>query len=119
MPAGEYKDKEKRKKYLQEYNKQWREKNREKACEYLKNWRKLNKERIKKYNKEVVEDGHYSVYLLPNENYVGQTKKIKVTISQHKNLGRDTSNYKILHTFATREEALAKEKEYHDKGYNG
>jgi predicted GIY-YIG superfamily endonuclease len=55
---------------------------------------------------------------LPNENYVGQTKGVKKRISQHKTDGKDTSDYKMLHTFETRKEASTLKKlEYHSNGY--
>lgn len=94
-------------------------KDKEKRKQYLKEWNKKNKERVKEYKKERREDGHFSVYLLPNENYVGQTKSIKSRMYRHKYHGRDTTDYKVLHTFDTREEALQKEAEYHAQGYNG
>lgn len=125
-----YTDKEKQK----EYQKKWYLKNKEKVKENSKQYYHANKERYKEHNKKWQienkeyrneykrlwrEDGHYSVYLLPKENYVGQTKQIKKRMHDHKGYGRDISDYKILHTFNTREEALAKEKEYHEAGYNG
>ena len=98
-----------------DWSKAWKDKNKEKLKEYNKAYYQKTKANRKKY----YTDGHYSVYLLPNENYVGQTQGIKYRMYRHKSLGTDTSDYKILHTFSTREEALAKEKEYHDKGYRG
>ena len=112
-------------------SKKWQKENKEKYIEYLKNYQLENKDKINTYYKEWYNnggkeyqenyylDGYYSVYLLPKENYVGQTKKIKARMADHRYNGRDTSDYKILHTFATRKEAIAKEKEYHAMGYNG
>jgi len=113
-----------------EYNKLYYLKNKEKwegiyetqkesQKEYKKKYAKLNKKYFEDYQKEYRPDGYYSVYLLPNENYVGQTKQIKTRMYDHKYKGRDTTDYKVLHTFSTREEALNKEAEYHDMGYSG
>jgi len=125
-----YKDKEKLKEYqrrwylknrekLKENSKQYYHANKERYKELNKNWQETNREHIREYNKQWRHDEHYSVYLLPKENYVGQTKQIKKRMYDHKHNGKDTSDYKILHTFTTREEALAKEAEYHKAGYNG
>ena len=105
----------KRKDERRAYMKKWRKEN----PDYLRRWRNENKERDDGYRKKYRNDGHFSVYLLPNENYVGQTKSVKTRMYKHKYLGRDISDYKILHTFDTREEALQKEAEYHAQGYNG
>ena len=119
---------------IKEYKRQWYLKNKEKLKEASKEnyhnnkerykehnnkWRELNRAHFKEYQFNWRNDGYYSVYLLPNENYVGQTKGVKKRISQHKTDGKDTSDYKILHTFETRKEAIAKEAEYHSNGYNG
>ena len=61
-----------------------------------------------------------AVYLLPDFNYVGITKNMYKRLTTHKyQQNRFTDNYKILHVYKTRSEALAKEKEYHNMGYNG
>ena len=96
-----YKDKEK--------FKSWIETNKEKVLKHKRDW----------YHKNKKNDNQFSVYLIPNENYVGQTNNIYKRMCWHKHYGRDISDYKVLHTFDTREEALAKEKEYHAMGYNG
>ena len=110
-----YKDKEKQK----EYDRQWYLKNKERKAEYQRKNKEHRNSYLKEYRKTYRFDGHYSVYLLPKENYVGQTKCVRARMYQHKQDGNDTSDYKILHTFSTKEEALAKEKEYHEAGYNG
>ena len=129
-----YKDKEKQREYVRkwkernkehvkEYNhnfwKEWYKENKETKREKINEWFEENEEKRNKWLEERSNDGHYSVYLLPKENYVGQTKQIRRRLVSHKWLGRDISDYKILHTFSTREEALEKEAEYHSKGYEG
>ena len=63
---------------------------------------------------------YWIVYLLPKHNYIGITNKPHYRMLNHKNnFNRDTSGWVELHRFDTREEALAKEAEYHLAGYNG
>ena len=91
-----------------------------KACNKL--YFQENKIRLQEVYKRFHEnkkDGYYYVYLLPVENYVGQTNSLKQRMYTHKLKGRDTSNYSILGKFIDREDALQIEKEYHDKGYLG
>ena len=89
---------------------------------YNKKWQQNNpnqvaKHNTKSYNKYKPND--YVVYLLTKENYVGVSGYMKNRIKNHKHgFNRDT-NYKILHRFSNRKDALAKEKEYHAMGYNG
>ena len=65
-------------------------------------------------------DDHFSVYLLPDHNYVGQTQNVADRKRKHRNYhNRNVDNIQILHKFNTREEALAKEAEYHNMGYAG
>jgi hypothetical protein len=84
-------------------------------------WQKANKDKqaayAKKSKKKYIEDKFY-VYLIPKANYVGQTNQPKIR-KWHHTKDKDTSGFKILHTYNTREKALAKEKEYHNMGYNG
>jgi hypothetical protein len=102
-----------------EYYKKWYDINKEKEIERVKDWQNNNHEKRTEWIENHRDDGYYSVYLLPKENYIGQTQQVKQRMVYHKYKGKDISDYQILHTFNTREEALAKEKEYHDKGYNG
>ena len=94
-------------------------KNPEDKKKYMRKWNKLNSAKKTKHRKETWNDDYYSVYLLPNENYVGQTKCVRMRMHKHKSDGNNIEDYKILHTFSTREEALEKEAEYHSKGYKG
>ena len=109
-------DKKERYQKNKEYYKIYQSENKDKIKEYYKKWYKIGG---KEYQEDYYLDGHYSVYLLPNENYVGQTKKIKHRMYNHKYKGRDITGFKILHTFKTREEAKKKESEYHAMGYEG
>tara|TARA_R110002124_G_C8594810_1_gene483696 strand:+ start:61 stop:453 length:393 start_codon:yes stop_codon:yes gene_type:complete len=101
----------------------YREANRDKAATY----RKENKESIsdyaRKYNKthrESQKDGLVTVYLLPKENYVGQTVNLHRRLLEHKNrLGRCIIDAKVLGKYKTLQEALAVEASYHAKGYLG
>ena len=78
-----------------------------------------NTNRGRKY-RDHTKDNHYSVYLLPDHNYVGVTGRLKWRMYNHKwEHNRNTSNVKVLHTFSNLEEALIKEKEYHNRGYEG
>ena len=114
-----YKNKEKQREYL----KNWRENNKEKTKAYDKFHNEANKEKKavqKKANYESKKDGLFTVYLLVNENYVGQTSGLYARLNNHKNKhGRDVSDVQILGKYKTREEAKAVEAEYHSKGYLG
>jgi len=113
-----------------EYNKRYYLKNKEKwegiyetqkesQKEYKKKYAKENRQLLKGYGIQWRKDGHYSVYLLPKENYVGMTEQIKARMHNHKYYGNDTTDYKVLHTFNSKKEALKKEAEYHEMGYKG
>ena len=91
----------------------------EKHIEEVKKWRANNPEAVKK-NYKMYKDGCYSVYLLPDSNYVGQTEQLKTRMYRHKSdYKRNTDNVKILDTFDTRDEALKYERILHKQGYNG
>ena len=81
-----------------------------------------NIESYKQYNKQYrlsKNDGFYSVYLIPSDNYVGVTESLYKRMAQHKSIGRDITDYRILAQFNNREEALEVEELIHDLGYNG
>ena len=82
-----------------------------------------NKESIAARAKAYVEskkDGFFTVYLLPKDNYVGQTSNMYRRLFEHKSeSNRDTTDAKVLGKYKTREEALAIEASYHAKGYLG
>ena len=98
-------------------------KNKEERKEYEKKYREKNKEKLASYDKafqESKKDGLFTVYLIVNENYVGQTISLHKRLQKHKNSNnRDVSNVQIIGKYKTREEAKAVESEYHSKGYLG
>jgi len=104
-------------------NKKCYEKNKEKRLAQMRVWQEANKERkdaIDKTFNESKKDGLFTVYLLVNENYVGQTNCLYSRLGVHKSEnGRDVSNVQIIGKYKTREEAKALEAEYHSKGYLG
>ena len=65
--------------------------------------------------------GIYYVYLLPHQNnYVGYTGlRLKDRMRVHKNDGNDITNYKPLHAFTNKKDAILKEEHYHSNGYSG
>lgn len=79
--------------------------------------------RIKKLDscKKYVESNRHnpSVYLLPNEYYVGTTENIKSRLKTHRYKGKNVDGWVILAEFSNRKDALDLEKQYHDNGYNG
>lgn len=65
-------------------------------------------------------DGLYTVYLLPHENYVGQTEYLQARLHAHKNRhSRDVSDVIILGKYETRDEARGVEDRLHSMGYLG
>tara|TARA_R110002153_G_C12938645_1_gene457053 strand:- start:43 stop:411 length:369 start_codon:yes stop_codon:yes gene_type:complete len=110
-----------------EYDKKYYETNKEKRDAQNKAWAKANEEKHKAYHKEYSKiyseskkDGLFTVYLLPKENYVGQTSSLYTRLIAHKsNDSRDVSDIQILGKYKTREEAMEVEADYHSKGYLG
>ena len=102
-----------------EYMKAYREANKEKTKAYNKAWNIANKEKKKaKWNS--YNDGLFTVYLLPEENYVGMTSNFYYRLSTHKcKHKRNTEGAKVLGKYKTKKMALYVEAMYHDKGYNG
>jgi hypothetical protein len=71
------------------------------------------------YNKKYL-DGLHHVYLLPIPNYVGITSSMYLRLRVHeRTYGRDITNYRILHSCKSRNDALELEEFLHDLGYNG
>ena len=114
------------------YDKEYRLANKDRLKAQRKEYRLANKENIKAYyiaNKEKISamnKGYYLankhkplVYLLPKCNWVGTTECISSRIQNHKNVGRNTDNYKILKKFETRAEALDFERKMHNLGFKG
>jgi len=105
-----------------EYNRKWREANREYANLHNEQYRKDNKEKLAALNKsnyESKKDGLFTVYLLPKENYVGQTTSLYSRTINHKRIGRDVSDVQIIGKYKTIEEAKTVESYYHQMGYKG
>tara|TARA_R110002124_G_C8512896_1_gene475409 strand:+ start:50 stop:418 length:369 start_codon:yes stop_codon:yes gene_type:complete len=102
--------------------KAWREANKVKAAAYNKAYREANNERINAQRKDYrdnVNDGLYTVYFLPKENYVGMTTNLNNRIASHKCNGRYTSEVEIFGKYVTKREALDIETELHDVGFEG
>ena len=106
----------------------------EEKREYNKKYYKANKENRKAYNEANKEkksawdkdwfkskkDGLFTVYLLVNENYVGQTDNLYNRLNVHRNrCGRDVSDVQIIGKYKTREQAKEIEAGYHARGYLG
>jgi len=103
------------------YMKAWREANKNKIKIQQSAYREANIEKLKAYEKSYKEDKKHKplVYLLPKENYVGTTTCIYIRMINHKVLGKNTDNYKILKRFENRLDALELERKMHDIGYKG
>jgi len=65
-----------------------------KRLEYCRKWEAKKKQDF------------YSVYLLPEENYVGITTQPELRMRHHKNAGRNTSNWVVMANVDTRKEAV-------------
>ena len=107
--------------------KEYKETRVSKTKEYNKKWNLENKEHAKSYNKVyqkkwqiLKKDDHYSVYLLPDSNYVGMTNNMYNRMNNHKcHHNRRVDNVEILHVVDTRQDALHKEVWYHRLGFEG
>ena len=106
-----------------EYQRKYRESNKAKAKAYQKIYRENNKEKAAAYQanyakeyRESQKDGLFTVYCLPEENYVGMTTSLQLRLSKH---SRDTTGAYVLGKYATKREALDIEASYHAKGYLG
>lgn len=64
-------------------------------------------------------DGHYSVYYLPEHNYIGMTKHIKSRMQHHRKKGKITEGFEILGVYDTAIEAHYIETKMHLYGYEG
>lgn len=86
---------------------------------YQKTAATLNHNRYLKYKQERM-DGHYSVYILPEEHYAGYTSSVHRRELEHRcGLKRNTSGMRVLYTTKNRDEALELEALLHDEGYAG
>jgi len=66
-----------------------------------------------------LKDGLWTVYLLPDYNYVGITTCLHERMKRHEVQGRNTSNYKIIGKYKTGPQAAIVEAVYHNNGYEG
>jgi len=114
------------------YKSYWKDysiKNKEKVLQKSRDFRKDNKEKVTELAKKCREnrrDGYYKIYHLPNHTvksplgYIGNTfQGIEDRLRGHRDMGRDTSGYRILHSVKTFEEALRLEVSYIKRGYDG
>ena len=69
-------------------------------------------------NKHKIKTPYWIVYCLPAEHYCGITNRPYARMLEHKGK-RDTEGWFVLEICYTKEEARAKELEYHKKGYEG
>ena len=97
---------------------------------YTENYRdeyrdEINEKWRDRYHSRFLRDKKYYVYHLPNYTdntslgYVGCTLNMYGRINHHRYVGRDTSNFYVIKTFESYEEALRCETSYHDRGYDG
>ena len=100
-----YSIKNKEKKSIQ--NKAYREANLKNVVANQKKWRETHK------------DIFYTLYYLPNHNYIGVTNQLRHRLRHHKAMGRDIRNSVTIKTFKTKREALDVERFYHSIGYEG
>ena len=108
-------------------SKAWRLANKEKAADYQREYVAKNAEKLavraKEYGenyRESKKDGFFSVYLLPEENYVGMTTCFHRRLHSHKSENkRNTEGAYILSKHETKKEAVEVEASYHAKGYLG
>jgi len=110
-----------------------REANKEKRAAYNKKWQADNKEYVKaqrEANKDVknaknrayrksLNDGHYSVYYLPEEHYVGVTGSTRQRMHKHNHDGMITEGLEVVYTTKSKEDAYSFEAKLHSMGYNG
>ncbi len=91
-----------------EYRNKRRKQNPQKSRDYHNSWRHNQK------------DGKWSVYMLINaKEYVGYTNNEWRRMAEHRALGYDTTDYRVLMKCDTVEEAKELEELLHDMGYPG
>jgi hypothetical protein len=104
------------------YDAEYRKRNKEaislkKAKYYAKNKEKFILYEKKRYQSKIKD--YWSVYILPKANYVGITRNIDTRMIKHKSVGRDTSDYRILHEIYNEEDARRMEDMYHRINFEG
>ena len=100
--------KEEKKEYMKVWNREYRIKNRD-----------AEKARQKAYQ-DSLKDEHYTVYYLPEDNYVGVTNALVRRLKEHKKrFNRHTESYEVMFTSSDKKEAYAFERKLHGMGYGG
>ena len=90
------------------YRNKKRKENLQKSRDYQNSWR---------HNKK---DGKWSVYMLINaDEYVGYTNNEWRRMCEHRAMGNDTTDYRVLMKCDTEEDAVELESLLHDMGYRG
>ncbi len=120
------KTEEEKKEAKKAYAKAYYNANKEKAAAYYKKYNSNldNKAKRSAQAKEYVEaqkDGLFTVYCLPEENYVGMTTSLYQRLRAHKsvNHNRNIEGAYVLGKYKTKREALDAEASYHAKGFKG
>ena len=99
--------------------KQKYEANKEPAIKRAKKWYKANKDLVKE-RRDAKTDDFYTLYFIPNHNYVGVTNQTYARMNNHRvKNNKDTTNWTTIKTFKTKREALDAESFYHSIGYEG
>tara|TARA_R110002124_G_C8503932_1_gene474514 strand:- start:51 stop:473 length:423 start_codon:yes stop_codon:yes gene_type:complete len=106
--------------------KAWYNANKEKAAAYNKKYNsnpdnKARKAAIGKAYDKSRKDGLFTVYCLPEENYVGMTTCLQQRLTAHKsvNHNRNIEGAYVLGKYPTKREALDAEASFHAKGFKG
>lgn len=89
----------------------------------IERYKKRNREQINEYRRERYQKfvcDYFVVYCIPDADYyVGYTNSPHHRMESHRAKGRDTDEWFILDICMTKEEAILKEREYHNQGYAG
>ena len=99
-----------------------RQKNPEQINSDAKRWQANNPEQtksIRRASREKHKENYFSIYLLEELNYVGQTQSPTLRESHHKGTKGLFGKFVILNTAKTKEEALYIEAQYHAGGCKG
>lgn len=90
-----------------------------KNATYLRSYCKECGRKQRREWRESLKDGFWTVYLLPDHNYVGITACVYERMKQHKRQGRNVSNFEIIGKYDTGPKAAIVEAVYHNNGYDG
>lgn len=90
-----------------------------KAHKYKRSYCKECGRKQRRQWREDLKDGLWTVYLLPDHNYVGITSCIKERMARHQAQGKNTLNYKVIGKYETGPQAAIVEAVYHNNGYEG